>query len=73
MDETTGTVGGVAPSTGCDLLTDIGNKPFVPYAADNFFHMNERLRKRCTSADTIRAETTCGGPESVRLIHAPHT
>lgn len=32
------TVGGVAPSTGCQLPTDIGNKAFVPYTADYFFY-----------------------------------
>ena len=32
------TVGGVAPSTGCTTLTDIGNKAFVPYTADYFFY-----------------------------------
>lgn len=32
------TRGGLAPSTGCDLPTDIGNKAFVPYTADYFFY-----------------------------------
>ena len=32
------TVGGAAPSTGCDLPTDIGHKAFVPYTADYFFY-----------------------------------
>jgi len=32
------TVGGAAPSTGCDLPTDIGRKAFVPYTADYFFY-----------------------------------
>ena len=32
------TVGGVAPSTGCSLPTDIGNRAFVPYTADYFFY-----------------------------------
>lgn len=32
------TDGGAAPSTGCDRPTDIGNKAFVPYAADYFFY-----------------------------------
>jgi hypothetical protein len=32
------TVGGLAPLTGCDLLTDVGNKAFVPYSADYFFY-----------------------------------
>jgi hypothetical protein len=31
------TVGGLAPSTGCHLPTDIGKKAFVPYTADYFF------------------------------------
>lgn len=32
------TSGGAAPSTGCSLSTDIGNKEFVPYTADYFFY-----------------------------------
>ena len=32
------TTGGSAPSTGCSLSTDIGNKAFVPYTADYFFY-----------------------------------
>jgi hypothetical protein len=32
------TEGGVAPSTGCAVPTDIGNKEFVPYKADYFFY-----------------------------------
>ncbi len=31
------TSGGVAPSTGCSLSTDVGNLAFVPYTADYFF------------------------------------
>lgn len=31
------TVGGLAPSTGCDVPTDVGNKAFMPYTADYFF------------------------------------
>jgi len=31
------TTGGVAPSEGCSLPTDIGRKAFVPYTADYFF------------------------------------
>jgi hypothetical protein len=31
------TVGGLAPSTGCDVPTDLGNKAFMPYTADYFF------------------------------------
>jgi hypothetical protein len=34
------TSGGVAPSTGCTLPTDIGNEEFVPYTADYFFFRN---------------------------------
>jgi len=32
------THGGVAPSTGCASLTDVGTKAFVPYTADYFFY-----------------------------------
>jgi len=32
------TVGGAAPSTDCNLPTDVGNKAFVPYTADYFFY-----------------------------------
>jgi hypothetical protein len=32
------TTGGLAPSTGCSSLTDVGNKAFVPYTADYFFY-----------------------------------
>jgi hypothetical protein len=32
------TSGGVAPSTGCTLSTDVGNKALVPYTADYFFY-----------------------------------
>jgi len=34
------TFGGLAPSTGCDIPTDIGQKAFVPYTADYFFYKN---------------------------------
>jgi hypothetical protein len=34
------TVGGVAPSTGCSLPTNIGTKAFVPYTADYIFYRN---------------------------------
>ena len=34
------TVGGAAPATGCDRLTDVGSKAFVPYTADYFFFKN---------------------------------
>jgi hypothetical protein len=32
------TSGGVAPSTGCASLADVGNQAFVPYTADYFFY-----------------------------------
>ena len=32
------TTGGLAPSTGCASLADVGNKAFVPYTADYFFY-----------------------------------
>ena len=32
------TFGGVAPSTGCALSTDVGKKASVPYSADYFFY-----------------------------------
>jgi Protein of unknown function (DUF3455) len=32
------TFGGVAPSTGCTSLADVGNQAFVPYTADYFFY-----------------------------------
>jgi hypothetical protein len=32
------TFGGLAPATGCDIPTDVGNKAFVPYTADYFFY-----------------------------------
>lgn len=32
------TTGGLAPSTGCSSLTDLGNTAFVPYTADYFFY-----------------------------------
>ena len=32
------TSGGVAPSTGCALSTDVGKKALVPYTADYFFY-----------------------------------
>ena len=32
------TSGGVAPSTGCTSLADIGHQAFVPYTADYFFY-----------------------------------
>jgi len=32
------TYGGVAPETGCDIPTDVGNKAFMPYTADYVFY-----------------------------------
>jgi hypothetical protein len=32
------TTGGLAPSTGCASLADVGNQAFVPYTADYFFY-----------------------------------
>jgi len=32
------TQGGLAPSTGCDRLTDVGRRAFMPYTADYFFY-----------------------------------
>jgi hypothetical protein len=34
------TRGGLAPATGCDVLSDAGHKAFVPYSADYFFYKN---------------------------------
>jgi hypothetical protein len=34
------TVGGLAPTTGCDVPTDLGKKAFVPYTADYYFYKN---------------------------------
>lgn len=34
------TVGGLAPSTGCALPTDVGNRAFIPYTADYFFYFD---------------------------------
>ena len=36
------TVGGLAPSTGCNLPTDLGHKAFIPYTADYFFFKQQR-------------------------------
>lgn len=51
-DELTGTTfiqrlntfGGVAPSTGCGLPTDVGNRAYVPYTADYFFFKERHQR-----------------------------
>jgi hypothetical protein len=34
------TRGGLAPATGCDVLSDVGHKAFIPYTADYFFYKN---------------------------------
>lgn len=39
------TVGGLAPSTGCDAPTDVGNKAFMPYTADYFFFTKDQERR----------------------------
>jgi hypothetical protein len=36
------TVGGVAPATGCTQLAEVGNRQYVPYAADYFFYRQDR-------------------------------
>lgn len=43
LEETTyiqrvNTVGGVAPTTGCAAVTDVGNRAFVPYTTDYYFY-----------------------------------
>jgi Protein of unknown function (DUF3455) len=38
------TVGGIAPSTGCALSTDVGRTAFVPYTADYFFYTEYGIR-----------------------------
>jgi Protein of unknown function (DUF3455) len=38
------TAGGMAPSAGCSLSTDVGKKAFVPYEADYFFYQAEHER-----------------------------
>ena len=35
------TKGGLAPTTGCDQLTDVGGKAFVPYTADYVFYTQD--------------------------------
>jgi hypothetical protein len=32
------TIGGMAPSTGCSVSSDVGRRAFVPYEADYFFY-----------------------------------
>jgi len=36
------TSGGVAPTTGCTQASEVGNKNFVPYAADYYFYKARR-------------------------------
>lgn len=35
------TKGGLAPSTGCDLLTDVGHRAFIPYTAEYVFYRQQ--------------------------------
>lgn len=35
------TFGGLAPSTGCDLPTELGKKAFIPYTADYVFYKKD--------------------------------
>ena len=37
------TSGGIAPSTGCASLADVGHQAFVPYTADYFFYKRSDL------------------------------
>jgi hypothetical protein len=41
------TSGGVAPSTGCSSLADVGKQAFVPYTADYFFYEGGGDAKTC--------------------------
>ena len=36
------TTGGLAPSTGCTTLADLGNQAFVPYTADYYFYKKQQ-------------------------------
>jgi hypothetical protein len=36
------TVGGIAPSSGCALSTDVGSTAFIPYRADYFFYTDRK-------------------------------
>jgi len=40
------TSGGVAPTTGCVLTTDVGNQRFVPYTADYFFYKARSVKDK---------------------------
>jgi hypothetical protein len=41
------TSGGVAPSSGCSALADVGRQAFVPYTADYFFYVGPGEGARC--------------------------
>jgi len=43
--QTLNTSGGLAPTTGCSSLADVGNKAFVPYSADYFFYRDADRNK----------------------------
>jgi hypothetical protein len=45
------TSGGVAPSTGCTLATDVGQRAFVPYTADYFFDKAAKSEEEDTDDD----------------------
>jgi len=45
------TSGGVAPSTGCTLATDVGKRDFVPYTADYFFYKAAKSGEEDTDDD----------------------
>jgi hypothetical protein len=40
------TTGGKAPSTGCTVSTDVGNRAYVPYTADYYFFREDRRGRR---------------------------
>lgn len=48
------TSGGVAPSTGCSVSTDVGKQALVPYKADYFFYTNPSATR--TTATRISAQ-----------------
>lgn len=62
------TSGGVAPSTGCASLADVGSEAFVPYTADYFFY------KEATGASAANGkEAKIGFGFNARLISGfPH-
>ena len=41
------TSGGVAPSSGCSALADVGHQAFIPYRADYFFYEGPGEGARC--------------------------